>query len=151
MVPRLVPEIPNFPKDRQQLIRFLEGLGEARLPGILGLELVALGDGEAKMRCIVEERHLASNGYLHAASVVALADTTAGYGCVANLPDGAIGFTTIELKSNHLSTLLQGAMVSEGTLAHGGRTTQVWDVVVSAEETGRKVALFRCTQMLLYP
>jgi 1,4-dihydroxy-2-naphthoyl-CoA hydrolase len=151
MVPRLVPEIPNFPKDREQLLRFLEGLGESRLPGILGLELVELGDGEAKMRCIVEEKHLASNGYLHAASVVALADTTAGYGCVANLPDGAIGFTTIELKSNHLSTLLQGAMVSEGTLAHGGRTTQVWDVVVSAEETGRKIALFRCTQMLLYP
>ena len=151
MVPRHVPEIPDFPKDREQLLRFLEGLGESRLPGILGLELVELGDGEAKMRCIVEEKHLASNGYLHAASVVALADTTAGYGCVANLPDGAIGFTTIELKSNHLSTLLQGAMVSEGTLAHGGRTTQVWDVVVSAEETGRKIALFRCTQMLLYP
>jgi uncharacterized protein (TIGR00369 family) len=150
MVPRLVPEIPDFPKDRQQLIRFLEGLGESRLPGILGLELVELGDGEAKMRCIVEEKHLASNGYLHAASVVALADTTAGYGCVANLPDGAIGFTTIELKSNHLSTLLHGAMVSEGTLAHGGRTTQVWDVVVSAEDSGAKIALFRCTQMLLY-
>jgi len=149
MVPRHVPEIPDFPNDREQLLRFLEGLGESRLPGILGLELVELGDGEAKMRCIVEEKHLASNGYLHAASVVALADTTAGYGCVANLPDGAIGFTTIELKSNHLSTLLQGAMVSEGTLAHGGRTTQVWDVVVSAEETGRKIALFRCTQMLL--
>jgi uncharacterized protein (TIGR00369 family) len=103
------------------------------------------------MRMEIGEKHLASNGYLHAASVVALADTTAGYGCVANLPDGAAGFTTIELKSNHLGTELDGALQSEGSLAHGGRTTQVWDVVVTAEETSKKIALFRCTQMILYP
>lgn len=146
-----MPEMPHFPSDRAELGATLEGLGASRLPGLLDLELVELGDGLSRMRCVVAEKHLASNGYLHAASVVALADTTAGYGCVANLPDGAIGFTTIELKSNHLSTLLEGALVSEGSLAHGGRTTQVWDVTVSAEETGKKVALFRCTQMLLYP
>jgi 1,4-dihydroxy-2-naphthoyl-CoA hydrolase len=146
-----MPEIPPFPTDRAELSGVLEGLGAPRLPGLLGIELVDLGDGSSKMRMEVAERHLASNGYLHAASVVALADTTAGYGCVANLPDGAIGFTTIELKSNHLGTLLEGALVSVGTLAHGGRSTQVWDVVVTAEESGKKVALFRCTQMVLYP
>jgi uncharacterized protein (TIGR00369 family) len=146
-----MPEIPPFPQDRAELSAALEQLGAPRLPGLLGIELLDLGDGTSKMRMEVEERHLASNGYLHAASVVALADTTAGYGCVANLPEGAIGFTTIELKSNHLGTLLEGALLSDGALAHGGRSTQVWDVVVTAEETGTKVALFRCTQMVLYP
>jgi uncharacterized protein (TIGR00369 family) len=146
-----MPEIPPFPKDRAELWAALEQLGAPRLPGLLGIELTALGDGSSVMRMEVGERHLASNGYLHAASVVALADTTAGYGCVANLPEGAIGFTTIELKSNHLGTLLQGALLSTGALAHGGRSTQVWDVVVTAEDTGKKIALFRCTQMILYP
>jgi uncharacterized protein (TIGR00369 family) len=146
-----MPEIPPFPQDRAELSAALEQLGAPRLPGLLGIELLDLGDGTSKMRMEVRERLLASNGYLHAASVVALADTTAGYGCVANLPDGAIGFTTIELKSNHLGTLLEGALLSDGALAHGGRSTQVWDVVVTAEETGKKVALFRCTQMVLYP
>ena len=145
-----MPEIPPFPKNRQELARTLEKLGAPRLPGLLGLELAELDDGSSRMRCVIDEKHLASNGYLHAASVVALADTTAGYGCVANLPEGAIGFTTIELKSNHLSTLLEGALVAEGTLAHGGRTTQVWDVKVSAEETGATIALFRCTQLIIY-
>lgn len=146
-----MPEMPHFPSDRQELARTLERLGARRLPGLLELELVELAEGASRMRCVVEEKHLASNGYLHAASVVALADTTAGYGCVANLPQGAIGFATIELKSNHLGTLLEGALTADGTLAHGGRTTQVWDVVVTAEETVRKIALFRCTQMILYP
>jgi uncharacterized protein (TIGR00369 family) len=146
-----MPEMPAFPRDRSELAGVLQALGASRLPGLLNLELLELSDGGARMRCVVEERHLASNGYLHAASVVALADTTAGYGCVATLPEGAIGFTTIELKSNHLGTLLQGALRSDGALAHGGRSTQVWDVTVTAEETGRKIALFRCTQMILYP
>ena len=146
-----MPELPYFPPDRQELAGVLETIGATRLPGLLNLELIEMGEGWSRMRCAVEEKHLASNGYLHAASVVALADTTAGYGCVANLPEGAVGFTTIELKSNHLGTLLDGVLLAEGTLVHGGRSTQVWDVIVTAEGTGRKIALFRCTQMILYP
>lgn len=146
-----MPDIPPFPTDRQELSRALEQLGAPRLPGLLGIELLEITEGASRMRMEIGERHLASNGYLHAASVVALADTTAGYGCVGNLPDSAIGFTTIELKSNHLGTQLEGALLSKGSLVHGGRTTQVWDVVVTAEETSRKIALFRCTQMILYP
>jgi uncharacterized protein (TIGR00369 family) len=146
-----MPDIPPFPKDRNELSGTLQQLGAPRLPGILGIELLELADWASRMRMEIGERHLASNGYLHAASVVALADTTAGYGCVANLPEGAIGFTTIELKSNHVGTQLEGALLSEGSLAHAGRTTQVWDVVVTGEESGKKIALFRCTQMILYP
>jgi uncharacterized protein (TIGR00369 family) len=146
-----MPDIPPFPEDREQLTRALEELGAPRLPGLLGIELLEITKGASRMRMEIGERHLASNGYLHAASVVALADTTAGYGCVANLPDGAIGFTTIELKSNHVGTQLDGALLSEGSLAHGGRTTQVWDVVVTSEGSSKKIALFRCTQMILYP
>jgi uncharacterized protein (TIGR00369 family) len=146
-----MPDIPLFPADKRELAVMLGETGAARLPGLLGIEVVELTAGAARMRMEIAERHLASNGYLHAASVVALADTTAGYGCVANLPAGSIGFTTIELKSNHVGTLLEGALASRGTMAHGGRTTQVWDVVVEDEATARTIALFRCTQMILYP
>ena len=94
---------------------------------------------------------LAPNGYLHAASAVALADTACGYGTWASLPDGARGFTTIELKTNFLGTALDGAISCEAKLVHGGRTTQVWDAEVIAETKGRTIALFRCTQLILYP
>lgn len=140
-----------FPRDRDQLTALLSEQMKPLLPGVLGIELVSLGEGTSRMRCDIGEKHLALNGYLHAASVIALADTTAGFGCLANLPEGGTGFTTIELKCNHVGTLLEGTMAAEGTLAHGGRTTQVWDVVVSDEATGRLIALFRNTQMILYP
>ena len=100
----------------------------------------------------VAKHHMAPNGFLHAASVIALADSACGYGCVVSLPDGASGFTTIELKSNFLGTVREGGGVAcEATLVHGGRNTQVWDATVTAEATGKTIALFRCTQMVLYP
>ncbi|MGC2241014.1 MAG: PaaI family thioesterase [Acidimicrobiia bacterium] len=146
-----MPQPPDFPKEPRELSGFLERLGESRLPGFLDIELVELRHGSSQMRMVLAEKHLASNGYLHAASVVALADTAAGYGCVASLPPGAVGFTTIEQKTNHLGTLLSGALVADASLSHEGRSTQVWDTLVTAEETGKTIALYRCTQIILYP
>jgi len=125
--------------------------GEGFLPGLLGLEIMEVEPGRVTARLPVRPALLAPNGYLHAASVVALADTACGYGSVVTMPEGGQGFTTIELKSNFLGTALEGAITCTATLAHGGRTTQVWDAVVTDEGSGRTIALFRCTQLILYP
>jgi 1,4-dihydroxy-2-naphthoyl-CoA hydrolase len=128
-----------------------EELGRELLPGVLGIEFDSVETGLVLSRLVVERRHMAPNGFLHAASVIALADTSCGYGCAASLPDGATGFTTIELKSNFMGTAKQGDVLAcRAWLVHGGRSTQVWDAEVS-EETGRTLALFRCTEMVLYP
>jgi 1,4-dihydroxy-2-naphthoyl-CoA hydrolase len=118
------------------------------LPGELGVEILEVGNGTVKSQMKVEKRHLAPNGYLHAASVIALADTSAGYGCVASLPEGAKGFTTIELKANFLGTVRDGTISCVATADHLGRTTQVWSATVS-DAAGKTLVLFRCTQMLL--
>src|SRR3954470_4520349 len=125
--------------------------GEGYLPGLLGVEIVSIGEQGVESRMQVRKALLAPNGYLHAASVIALADTSCGYGCVALLPEGAKGFTTVELKSNFLGTALEGAIRCVATPVHLGRTTQVWDAVVTNEATEGRVALFRCTQMVLWP
>ena len=125
-------------------------LGAGHLPGLVGIEIVTIERGRVTSRMPVRPDLMAPNGYLHAASVIALADTSCGYGCVASLPDGANGFTTIELKTNFLGTLRDGALGCEAALVHGGHSTQVWDARVTDEATQRTIALFRCTQMVLY-
>jgi len=132
-------------------IGHLNEIGQEYLPGALGLEMVELSEGSLKSRMPVKKLHFAPNEFLHAASVVALADTTCGYATVAHLPAGATSFTTIELKSNHLGTVKEGSIACHATAQHLGRNTQVWDAVVTDETTGRKIALFRCTQMILWP
>jgi uncharacterized protein (TIGR00369 family) len=99
----------------------------------------------------IRQEMMAPNGYLHAATIIALADTVCGVAVIANLPGGATGFTTIELKSNFLGTARDGVLTCQGKMAHGGRTTQVWDATVVSEASGKTIALFRCTQLILYP
>jgi 1,4-dihydroxy-2-naphthoyl-CoA hydrolase len=123
-----------------------------KLPGILGFEWLEARKGLVRGCFTVAEQHMAPNGFLHAGSVVTLADSASGYGCVISLPEGAANFTTVELKSNFLGTAKFGEIVAtEARLVHGGRMTQVWDAEVKNETTGKAMALFRCTQMVLYP
>jgi len=135
------------PVDIDALIAQVDG----GYPAALSPDVEVLEHGRAVFHGTVDERHHAANGFLHAAALVTLADTAAGFGALASLPDGATGFTTVELKSNHLSTIERGRITATATLTHGGRTTQVWDAEVVAAETGRTLAVFRCTQLVLYP
>ena len=122
---------------------------QGTLPGVLGVHVTAVGEDGLHATMAITTAHMAPNGFLHAASIVTLADSCCGYGCVSRLPTGASGFTTIELKSNHLGTALEGTLDCHARPVHLGRTTQVWDATVSAN--GKTLALFRCTQMVLWP
>jgi 1,4-dihydroxy-2-naphthoyl-CoA hydrolase len=124
--------------------------GAGKLPGHLGLVVTEVGVGMLRAHFAIQPTHMAPNGYLHAGAIVTLADTAAGYGCVANLPDGASGFTTIELKSNHIGTALEGFVDCVATAVHMGSTTHVWDAEVRSRASGKVIAIFRCTQMILY-
>jgi 1,4-dihydroxy-2-naphthoyl-CoA hydrolase len=126
-----------------------QAIGTDHLPGLLGLEVVEVAPALCRIRVQAGPHLHAPNGYLHGGAVVALADTACGYGCVNSLPEDATGFTTIELKTNFLGTLRQGPVLAEARLAHGGRTTQVWDATVVDETSGKVLAIFRCTQLLL--
>ena len=120
-----------------------------RLPELLGVEVVSLESGTLTGKLTVRPEVLAPNGFLHAATVIGLADTCCGYACIAHLPEGAKNFTTVELKSNHVGTAREGVITAKATAVHLGRTTQVWDAIVTNGE-GKTIALFRCTQMILY-
>jgi 1,4-dihydroxy-2-naphthoyl-CoA hydrolase len=124
--------------------------GASKLPGHLGIVINEVGESRVVGELPVVESVMAPNGYLHAGTIVTLADTVAGYGCLMNLPAGAMGFTTVELKSNHLGTTRDGTIVAVATPVHRGKTTQVWDAVVTHKESARTLAVFRCTQLILY-
>ena len=128
----------------------LNEIGIGKLPGHLGIVITHADESEVRGELTINETHMAPNGFLHAGTVVTLADTCAGYGCIVNLPPGAAGFTTIELKSNHLGTAKEGTIVASAKPVHLGKTTQVWDTIVTHRDSGKTIALFRCTQMILY-
>jgi uncharacterized protein (TIGR00369 family) len=129
----------------------LNDLLPGTLPGLLGIVIDTHEPGRLTSHLDVRPEVMAPNGFLHAATVVGLADTSCGLPTRALLPEGSSGFTTIELKSNFLSTAREGRIECVATNLHAGRTTQVWDAVVTAAATGKTIALFRCTQSVLWP
>ena len=130
---------------------FMNARGRGYLPDLFGFRVMALEQGLLVAEMDIRPELLGPNGFLHAATVIALADTSCGYGCIAHMPEGALNFTTIELKSNFLGTLREGTLACVARPAHYGRTTQVWDATVSRRADGKPIALFRCTQMILWP
>ena len=132
----------------EALERFTAAM-KGRLPDLFGVELVSIDRGRVESRLGLRPEHLAPNDFLHAGTVITLADTSCGMGCLASLPPGAGGFTTIELKTNFLATAKEGHLWCLAEMAHGGGRTQVWDATISREQDARVIALFRCTQFLL--
>ena len=124
--------------------------GIGKLPGLVGFRVVDFSEGRIDAELDVRPDLLAPNGYLHAAVVVALADTACGYGCIINLPATATGFTTVELKSNFIGTALEGTIVAAARAVHLGNSTQLWDATVKRKPDDKTIALFRCTQLVLY-
>ena len=135
---------PDFPLDA------LNARAPGTLPGWFGFRATGVEPGRLDCHLHIRPEMLAPNGYLHAATVVALADTAAGFATLAHLPVGADAFTTIELKSNFLGTRTEGRLDCVASAVHCGRNTHVWDAEVCGEDGGR-IALFRCTQMILWP
>jgi uncharacterized protein (TIGR00369 family) len=127
----------------------LQSRQKGTLSELLGFEIIGFDEHGLTASMEIKAHHLAPNGYLHAAAIITLADTACGFGCMLSLPEGANSFTTIELKSNHLGTAREGKLEVLAKPVHSGRTTQVWDATVSA--AGKTIALFRCTQMVLWP
>lgn len=133
---------------RKITLEMMNAPGRNGLADMLGIEIMQIDGNKLRSQMKITPQHLAPNGYLQAATVIALADTTCGWGTYANLHEAAGGFTTLELKSNFIGTCLEGFIYCEAVAEHVGKTTQVWDAVVKKED-GKKIALFRCTQMIL--
>jgi 1,4-dihydroxy-2-naphthoyl-CoA hydrolase len=131
-------------------VAFFTELGRGLFPDYVGFVVTEVGDGVMRAELTLRPEHMAPNGYLHAGVIVTLADTTAGYGCVANLPEQAIGFTTIDLSASFVRTAREGVLRCEARAAHLGRRTQLWDATVTRDGDERPLALFRCAQLVLY-
>lgn len=128
----------------------LAAVASVGLAHLLSLRWSEVRHGYARGELTLDPKHFAPNGYVHAGTIVTLADTACGFACMASRPEGAVSFTTVELKANFLGSAKAGLLRCEAQLVHGGRTTQFWDAEVKRDD-GKVIALFRCTQLLIYP
>jgi uncharacterized protein (TIGR00369 family) len=133
------------------LVASLNAFTADKHPGHVGVSLTHCEATRVEGRLTVTEAVVAGTGFLWAPVVITLADWLCAAGMSPNLKEGE-SFTTVELKTNFLGSAKVGEVVSGvARPTHRGRTTHVWDVEVTNENSGKVIALFRCTQMILAP
>jgi 1,4-dihydroxy-2-naphthoyl-CoA hydrolase len=117
----------------------------------LDIGIVQLGPGRMVGRMVLQDHHLIqAGGLIHAGTVFGFADTCAGWGCIASLPEAMHGFATIEANINLVATAgKHDTLVATAVMEHAGNVTQVWTVKVVRQSPQRAVGLYRCTQMLM--
>ena len=117
---------------------------------VLGVEMVSASADEVRARVRWQPERCTSDGALHGAVVMGLADVCGGIAAFLNLPDGASGTTTIESKTNFLGAMREGFLYATTTPLHRGRTTcvLVTDLTNDAE---RLVGRVTQTQAVLWP
>ena len=136
--------------NEKQNVEYFNNISKDHFPEMLGIVITHLEEGKMNAKMSVRKEFFAPNDFLHAGSIVTFADTVAGYSTIAHLPEKGKSFTTLEVKSNFIKAIKKGTLYCECTAEHIGRTTQVWRVVVSDMESKKKIAVFSCTQLILY-
>lgn len=113
----------------------------------LGMRIVEESKERVRAEMDVRQEHTNGRGVVHGGVYMAFADTLGALGTSLNLPDG-MTTSTLESKTNFLRGTGPGTLHGETTPVHIGRTTQVWQTVVS-DGDGRKLAVVTQTQICL--
>jgi 1,4-dihydroxy-2-naphthoyl-CoA hydrolase len=140
----------RYPNLDGHSVAAFDRFGEGYLASHLGIEMIAVSPREIIGQVRIRRELMSPNGSLHGGTLVAVADNLCGYGSIINLPQEASGFTTIELTCNFLGMASSGILRCEARPLHLGRSTHVWDAALSEAGSGRRLAMVRCTQMVLW-
>jgi uncharacterized protein (TIGR00369 family) len=119
---------------------------------LLGIEISSPDSGQSPIaRLTVSHDLIAGTGFLWAPVVLTLADALCAFGVNHHWPEGAKSFTTVDCSANFVSSAREGDVVmATAKPLHTGRTTQVWDAMVTNETSERLMASYHCTQLILY-
>lgn len=117
-------------------------------PGLMGVQLEQADPDKVVATMVVRPDLCTAGSTLHGGAFMAFADTIGAVATVLNMPAGA-RTTTIESKTNFFSGAPLGSTVrAECTPLHKGRTTMVWQTVISSD-AGKHCAMVIQTQLVI--
>ena len=117
---------------------------------LMGVEIEEATPERVVGMLLVRDDLCTAGGILHGGAIMAFADSLGAIGGFLSLPEGAVGTTTLESKTNFLGGAKAGKNVrGETTPVHRGKRTSVWQTKITSED-GKAVALVIQTQMALF-
>ena len=96
---------------------------------LLGMELVEIRRGWAKIRMPFTEKLANGIGVAHGGAIFSPADSAVGMALVGMLDKGE-NISTLEMKINYLKPFVEGEIIAEAKIVHKGTMTAIGDVEV---------------------
>ncbi|MCB2377501.1 hotdog fold thioesterase [Hymenobacter sp. BT635] len=115
----------------------------------LGIEITEVGDQLLVGRMPVDHRTHQPMGLLHGGASVALAETLGSIGAALQVDVRKKACVGLEINANHLKGVRSGWVVGRAVALHVGRSTQVWEIRITHEETGVLVCISRITMAVI--
>lgn len=132
----------------EELRQWMQSLPTRGMLDALGIEIVELSPSRVVATMPVDHRTRQPYGLLHGGASVALAETVASLGASLHVDSEKFATVGLEINANHLRSKREGVVTAIGVPIHVGRTTQVWTIEITDEES-RKVCVSRCTMAVI--
>ena len=117
---------------------------ERTLDGVIGLELVELGEDVVRGRLKVEDRIRQGYGIVHGGAMTAIAESLTSVGTARGvMKDGKIAMGQ-EINASFMRPITTGHVNALCRVRRRGRTAWNWEVEIS-DDDGRLCALLRAT------
>ena len=114
---------------------------------LLGLELIEIKKGRAKVRLPFDRKLIHPLGIAHGGSIFSAADSAVAMALIGML-DKSESMTTIEMKINYVRAFDDGEIIAEAKIVHKGKTTAVGEVEVR-DDKSRLVATASATYLII--
>lgn len=128
---------------------YLEGLRNANMGTHVGFEFTEVGPDFLKGRIPVDERTTQPFGILHGGASCVLSETLGSVAAWMTIDPDKYRAVGLEINCNHIRAVTEGWVVGTCTPFHTGRRTQVWQIDMHEEATGKRTAISRITMAII--
>ena len=118
------------------------------LPGLMGIEVREATPERVVAAMRVRPDLCTTGDSLHGGAFMAFADTLGAVGTFLNLPKGARTTTTDSSTKFTRGAPVGSTVIGTATAFHRGRTTQVWQTLITTED-GKLCAVVTQTQLVI--
>jgi len=130
----------------------LETLGALRSKNMgshVGFEFTEVGPDFLSGRIPVDHRTTQPFGILHGGASCVLAETLGSVAAWMTIDPDHYRAVGLEINCNHIRAVTEGFVIGKCTSLHTGRRTQVWQIDMTEEATGKRTAISRLTVAII--
>ncbi len=130
-------------------VDYLDGLRNANMGEHIGFEFLEIGADFLKGRIPVDHRTTQPFGILHGGASCVLAETLGSVAAWMTIDPDTHRAVGLEINANHIRAVTKGYVIGTCTPMHIGRRTQVWQIDMCEEATGKRTAISRITMAVI--